>query len=110
MRAGLSVLALVCLAAAQSPSPEQLFREAVEAQKRGDDALAVRNYQQLLKLHPGAVALEANLGAALAHMGRYDEAIAHYRAALAKAPDNAGLRLNLALAFFKKNDAQHAAA
>ncbi len=110
MRAGLCVLALVCAAAAQSPSPEQLFRDAVEAQKRGDDALAVRNYQQLLRLHPGAVAVEANLGAALAHMGRYDEAITHYRAALAKAPDNTGLHLNLALAFFKKNDVQHAAA
>ena len=48
--------------------------------------------------------VRANLGAALVHLGRYDEAITQYRAALAKLPDNAGLRLNLALAWFKKND------
>src|ERR1022692_4872707 len=37
-------------ACAQSSSPEQLFRDAVAAQQHGDDALAVRKYQELLKL------------------------------------------------------------
>ena len=53
--------------------------------------------------------MRANLGAALAHAGRYDEAIEQYRAALAKLPDNAGLRLNLALAYYKKGDLAQAA-
>jgi len=86
----------------QSPSPAQLFHEAVAAQQRGDDALAVRKYQELLKSYPDSVEVRANLGAALANLKRYDEAIAQYRAALAK-KDNAGLRLNLALAYYKKS-------
>ena len=88
-------------ACAQSSSPEQLFRDAVAAQQHGDDALAVRKYQELLKRYPDAVEVRANLGAALAKLERYDEAIEQYRAVLAK-KDNAGLRLNLALAYYKK--------
>jgi tetratricopeptide (TPR) repeat protein len=86
---------------AQSSGPEQLFRDAVTAQQHGDDALAVRKYQELLKSYPDAIEVRANLGAALAKLGRYDEAIVEYRAVLAK-KDNAGLRLNLALAYYKK--------
>jgi tetratricopeptide (TPR) repeat protein len=88
-------------ACAQSSGPEQLFRDAVAAQQHGDDALAVRKYQELLKRYPDAVEVRANLGAALAKLERYDEAIEQYRAVLAK-KDNAGLRLNLALAYYKK--------
>ena len=88
-------------ACAQTPQPDQLFHDAVAAQQRGDDALAVRKYQELLKLYPDSLEVRANLGAALAKLNRYDEAIEQYRAALAK-KDNAGLRLNLALAYYKK--------
>ena len=90
-------------ACAQSTSPEQLFRDAVAAQQHGDEALAVRKYQELLKRYPDAVEVRANLGAALATLGRYDEAIEQYRAVLAK-KENAGLRMNLALAYYKKGD------
>ena len=95
-------------ALAQSSSPEQLFRDAVAAQQRGDDALAVRKYQELLKAYPDSIEVRANLGAALAQLGRYDEAIVEYRAVLAK-KDNAGLRFNLALAYYKKSDWRDAA-
>jgi tetratricopeptide (TPR) repeat protein len=88
-------------ACAQSSSPEQLFRDAVAAQQRGDDALAVRKYQELLKRYPDSLEVRANLGAALSKLNRYDEAIEQYRAVLAK-KDNPGLRLNLALAYYKK--------
>lgn len=88
-------------ACAQSSNPEQLFRDAVAAQQRGDDALAVRKYQELLKGYPDSIEVRANLGAALAKLDRYDEAIAQYRAVLAK-KDDPGLRLNLALAYYKK--------
>jgi len=107
MRGVVVIIGLVCGVAAQDP--RQLFNEAVEAQRRGDDATAVRDYQQLLKLAPDAVEVRANLGAALSHMGRYDEAIAQYRAALVKLPGNAALRLNLALAYYKKSDFSSAA-
>ena len=100
------IVALLLLSAgavcAQPPSPEQLFKEAVAAQQRGDDALAVRKYQELLKRYPDAVEARANLGAAFAKLGRYDEAIEQYRAVLAKDGNHATLRLNLALAYYKK--------
>jgi Flp pilus assembly protein TadD len=109
MRAVLLLIVLAGLAGAQD-SAEKLFRDAVEAQKQGDDALAVRKYQELVKLRPDVLPVRANLGAALAHLGRFDEAIAQYRAALALAPGHPGLRLNLALAYYKKGDLPHAAA
>jgi tetratricopeptide (TPR) repeat protein len=106
----LTIGGLLCFVAlAQSPSSEQLFREGVAAQQRGDDATAIAKYQALIKLHPEVVEVRANLGAALAHAARYDEAIEQYRAALEKLPDNAALRLNLALAYYKKGDLGQAA-
>ncbi len=106
----LALANLICFVAlAQSSSPEQLFREAVAAQQRGDDATAIARYQALIKLRPDAMEVRANLGAALAHAARYDEAIEQYRAALAKLPDNDALRLNLALAYYKKGDLAEAA-
>jgi tetratricopeptide (TPR) repeat protein len=101
---------LICtVSLAQAPSPEQIFREAIAAQQRGDDATAIAKYQELLKLRPEVMEVRANLGAALAHAGRYDEAIEQYRAALAQLPGNKGLRLNLALAYYKKGDLAQAA-
>jgi tetratricopeptide (TPR) repeat protein len=94
---------------AQEPSAGQIFREAVRAQQSGDDKTAIAKYEELIKLHPEAVEVRANLGAALSHAGRYDEAIQQYRNALEKFPDNTGLRLNLALAYYKKGDLAHAA-
>ncbi len=104
MRLAALLLSFVCLAPAQVPGPEQLFREAVAAQQRGDDALAIRKYQDLIKLRPDMVELRANLGASLARSGRFDEAIEQYRIALARSANNAALRLNLALAYYKKGD------
>ena len=96
------------VACAQSSNPGQLFREAVAAQQHGNNAEAVRKYRELLKNYPDAVEVRANLGAALAAMGHYDEAIEQYRAVLAK-KDNAGLRLNLGLAYYKKSAWREAA-
>src|SRR5947209_12632066 len=96
-------------AGAQTTPPEQLFRDAVSAQQRGDDATAIRKYQELLKIRPDVVEARANLGAALSRQGRFDEAIEQYRAALAKDGGNAPLRMNLALAHYKKGAYQDAA-
>jgi tetratricopeptide (TPR) repeat protein len=96
------------IAGAQSSDPQQLFRDALAAQQRGDDALAIGKYREILKHYPDSVEVRANLGAALAKLNRYDEAIEQYRAALAK-KDNAGLRLNLALAYYKKDEWREAA-
>ncbi len=96
------VFVLLGCAAAQTQNPEQLFREAVAAQQRGDDATAIAKYRELLKTQPDVVEVRANLGAVLARQGRFDEAIEEYRAALAKDQGNFALRMNLALAYYKK--------
>jgi tetratricopeptide (TPR) repeat protein len=90
-------------------TPEQIFHDAIAAQQRGDDTTAIAKYRELIKLRPEVVEVRANLGAALAHAGHYEEAIEQYRIALAKLPENRGLRLNLALAYFKKGDLKEAA-
>lgn len=57
----LLLLAALATAMAQQPSPEQLFREAVEAQQRGNDPLAIQKYQALLRLAPNVPEVHANL-------------------------------------------------
>jgi len=114
--AGVALLLAVCTLSAasasppQAPDPEQLFRDAYEAQQRGDAALAVSKYQQLIKLHPDVVAAHANLGVVLVSLERYDEAITQYHIALAQAPGDPALRLDLGLAYYKKVDFAGAAA
>ena len=102
MRIWPTLLAFGWLAAAQTAGPEQLFREAVAAQRRGDDATAIRDYQELLRLSADVPEVHANLGAVLVHAGRIDEAIDQYRIALGKDQRNFSFRLNLALAYYKK--------
>ena len=51
--AALFILSLACTAFAQAPDPQQLFQEAAEAQQHGNAALAVRKYQELLRLASG---------------------------------------------------------
>ncbi len=109
LRAALLAVLLIDAAAAQDAGPEQLFREGVEAQQRGDDALAVGKYRELIKLRPDIVEAHANLGAALSHLRRFDEAIAEYELALAGAPDNLQIRANLALAYYKAGRIDRAA-
>lgn len=109
MRFLLGVLLMCASVAAQTPKPEQLFREAVAAQQRGDLAAAVSRYQQLIRIQPDVLEVRANLGAALAGLGRFDEAIEQYRAALARDAGNFALRMNLALAYYKKQSFAEAA-
>lgn len=91
-------------ASAQTPDPQQLFVEGIQAQQRGDFQTAIRDYQEFLKLHPNAFQAEVNLGAALVHEGQFDAAIALYRSALSQAPGNSRVLLDLALAYYKKGD------
>jgi Flp pilus assembly protein TadD len=97
----LTILALSISGSAQAPDPQQLFREAFEAQQRGDSALAVRKYGELLQLRPDMFEARANLGGALVARGRFDEAIGQYSAALPYAPDNHALHVGLAFAYYR---------
>ncbi len=65
-------------------------------------------YRESLALAP-SVEAGSNLGAALAALGRYQEAIEAYRGALAMAPGNGSIRYNLALAHYKSDDLAGAA-
>ena len=65
-------------------------------------------YRESLALAP-SVEARSNLGAALAALGRYREAIEAYRGALAMAPGNGSIRYNLALAHYKSDDVARAA-
>lgn len=103
------VLLYACLAVGQTTNPAQIFQEAVAAQQRGDNATAEAKYRELLRMHPEAIVVRANLGATLANLGKFDEAIAQYRMVLAKDPANQPIRLNLALAYQGKEEWQSAA-
>jgi tetratricopeptide (TPR) repeat protein len=87
------------------------YRQGVDRQQAGDLAAAVNLYRQSLKLDPSNIAALSNLGAALAGLGHYDEAIPEYQKALKAAPGQARpyLQRNLALAYYKSGRLQEAA-
>jgi tetratricopeptide (TPR) repeat protein len=105
----LLVLLCVCGAAVQKPDAEALFRDAMQAQQRGDAAAAVSKYEHLLRLYPNTVAARANLAVELVSLGRFDEAIKQYRTALTQAPGNFDLQLNLGIAYYKQENYSAAA-
>ncbi len=112
MRAAVLLFFLLCAsgAGAQGSNPEQLFQDAAQAQQRGDYELAVRKFQELIRVDPNIVAAHANLGVVLVALGRFDEAITQYHIALAEAPGSPELRLDLGLAYYKRGDFAGAAA
>src|SRR5499427_8332969 len=105
----LAILALLSTARAQNgnaaPSadenPERRLARAVQLHQSGDLEGALREYQAYLTLRPERVEARSNLGAALARLGRYAEAIEQYKRALALEGRNPGIRFNLALAYYK---------
>ena len=66
-------------------------------------------YREFLKLHPEVAAIHSNLGAALAGLGRFEEALPEYRSALKLSPRLVGARLNLALVYYKMGKIDDAA-
>jgi Flp pilus assembly protein TadD len=80
----------------------------VAAHQKGDLEVAVQSYRAALAASPRHPQVLSNLGAALAALGRYQEAIEAYREALEVAPDPR-IRTNLALAYYKSADLPRAA-
>lgn len=97
-------IALAAVCAAQGPDADAICARAVEFHRAGEMERAIPEYRKCLELRPGLAELRSNLGAALAHLGRYSEAIEEYREALRQTPGNQALRLNLALAYYKSGD------
>src|ERR1017187_5372310 len=109
MRAALMVFILFhVVVLAQEPNPDQLLKRAIDEQQHGDFSAAIRDYRKVLELRPNEVEAKVNLGAALAHVGQFDEAIAIYRSALTSVKDKNPVLLNLALAYYKKGDFENA--
>jgi tetratricopeptide (TPR) repeat protein len=104
------ILALISAGAVCAQSPQQLVQDAQQKQRSGDLAGAVNEYRQFLQFDPSATAIHSNLGAALAGLGRFEEAIAEYKIALSQSPNLAPARLNLALCYYKMGRYQEAAA
>lgn len=102
------VMALSAIASAQQPNPDALLRSAIEAQQRGDYPTAISEYQKVLELRPSEVEAKVNLGAALVHVGKFDEGIAMYRSALTTLKNKNPVLTNLALAYYKKGDFENA--
>lgn len=90
-------------------SAESLYRNAGEALDRGDVDQAIALYRKLVGMRPDSVEARTNYGVALAHVGRYEEAINQYHEALKYDRKNALVRLNLALAWYKRADFVQAA-
>jgi tetratricopeptide (TPR) repeat protein len=88
-----------------------LYREGVDRQQRGDLSGAAEAYRKSLEQDPGNVAAHSNLGAALAGLGRYEEAVPEYERGIEIAPEQVRplLRRNLALAYYKSGRLQDAA-
>jgi tetratricopeptide (TPR) repeat protein len=82
-------------------TPQELVEDAIEKQRAGDLDGAAKEYREFLKLHPEATAIHSNLGAALAGLGRFEEAVPEYKIALKQSSRMPGARLNLALAYYK---------
>lgn len=97
----------VCIMLAQSLDPD--LETALKAHQSGKLEMAVAQYRLYLVKKPGAYESRANLGAALAGLGFFEEAIAEYKTALKSAPSNPGIGFNLALAYYKTGELTSAA-
>ena len=76
---------------------------AIRMHQSGDYPGALEGYQACVAANPNRAETRSNLGAVLAHLGRYQEAIDQYKTALQAATPAiaSGLRFNLALAYYK---------
>ncbi len=103
-----SALALPTHAQAQPAGPDPHYQKGVELQKAGKLPEAVAEYEASLKKGSRLEVL-ANLGAALAGLGRYEEAIIRYNEALKLAPGHPMVLFNLGASYYKSGNLQMAA-
>ena len=101
------------LSAAQSDSEEQVrvhFLAARQAEKSGDLAKAVSEYQAVLKLRPDEPVIYNNLGLVYHLQFNYREAIAAFQQALKLNPELLGANLFLGIDYYRTNQSEKALA
>jgi tetratricopeptide (TPR) repeat protein len=88
------------------------LNRALQLHQSGDFPGAIREYQACVAAEPNRVETRSNLGAVLVKLGRYQDAIDQYQAALQLAARDVApkLRFNLALAYYKSFQLPEAAA
>jgi Flp pilus assembly protein TadD len=91
-----------------SASADELLRKGIAARQSGDFSSAIQAFRTVLQIQPDRSEAHIDLGEALAAAGRFDEAIEEDKRALADAPANETVRMNLAMAYYKKGDLSHA--
>ena len=99
-----------CVWSQSSESAHEAFSRGTRLYGAGDFDGAIREYRAALALDSANFEARSNLGAALARIGHYEEAIAVYRQAIENAPPAAAnhLRMNLALAYYKSGQISEA--
>lgn len=110
MGAGWLAWALMAAALAQEPGLRTAYAEALRLHQEGNLAAALQAYDRVLGLRPGFVPALSNSAVVLVRLGRYEEAIDRYRQALDLEPENTAIRVNLALAHYKRAEFRQAAA
>ena len=90
-----AVVAVGCSSSA-GVSPRQEIRLGVAAARRGYWQEAVFRFERARAARPGDAQLLNNLAVAQEALGRYDDALATYKAALERAPSNTAIKRNYA--------------
>jgi tetratricopeptide (TPR) repeat protein len=95
----------------QTPPAGCVLERAIQLHQAGDFPAAIREYRACIAVEPNRAEARSNLGAILAKLGRYQEAIEQYQAALKVAAGEIAprLRFNLALAYYKSFQIREAA-
>jgi len=89
-------------ASSQEGSAEALFKQAEVANQAGNLSGAIELYRKLVEQYPSVAVGHANLGVALAHAGRMDEAAEQYALALRLDPRNSQISVDFGILRYKQ--------
>ncbi len=89
-------------------SPDQQFQAAVRAQQQGQLEQARHAYLQLLTAAPNRIDALSNLGLVYGQLRDFPHAVQVLSKALAIAPGQSGIRLNLAMTYFEAGQYERA--
>ena len=95
------LLAAILAQADRAAAAATLYARASRCSRPAIGKARRRRYRELLKAQPSKVAARSNLGVVWRQLGRYEEAIEAYRAALAVDPKQQQGPLNLGIALYK---------